>query len=543
MTGLIRLSDEDLGIADEQDHILYIQYLIDQAETSGNWRAWLNGIAPDFCPAPFAAHHARFWEWVWSIKKGVKPRPFVGIWPRGGAKSTSAELAVVTLAALRRRTYALYVSATQELADDHVASIGSLFEDSRVLEICYPDLAERMVGKFGSSKGWRRNRLRTASGFTLDAVGLDTAARGIKINDQRPNMMIFDDLDAEGDGPTATRKKLDSLSRKLLPAGSSDLAVLAIQNMIIPNGIFAQLADGTAEILTDRLLSGPVPAVVDAVIEQDTESNKWMIVSGQPTWEGQNLETCQNQINEWGVTAFRIEAQHEVTDPPGGMYNHLAFEHIEPDKVPDLVRTVVWVDPAVTDHDRSDSMAVQCDGMDSNGVIYRIESWEERSSPENALRTAIRMALRHHATTLGVETDQGGNTWFSVYREACRSVSVEDNIPLRSMPTFAQDKAGSGHGSKVHRNSQMLADYERPGRIIHVLGPSTSVLEKALHRFPVTKPFDLADACYWSWYDLRKSGRNKLHSPVDVDKTRTTGSLRMTRRRLSGPPGRINVGA
>jgi len=38
------------------------------------------------------------------------------------------------------------------------------------------------------SKGWRRNRLRTASGFTIVAIGLDTAARGVKLDEDRPDL-------------------------------------------------------------------------------------------------------------------------------------------------------------------------------------------------------------------------------------------------------------------------------------------------------------------------------------------------------------------
>lgn len=63
-------------------------------------------------------------------------------------------------------------------------------------------------------------------------------------------------------------------------------------------------------------------------------------------------------------------------------------------------------------------------------------------------------------------------------------------------------KAGSGHGSKVHRASQMLTGYER-GQVVHVLG-THETLEKALRRFPKSKPFDLTDAAYWAWYDLAK---------------------------------------
>ena len=52
----------------------------------------------------------------------------------------------------------------------------------------------------------------------------------------------------------------------------------------------------------------------------------------------------------------------------------------------------------------------------------------------------------------------------------------------------------------------MRADYEQ-GRIVHVLADH-AVLERAPWRFPLRMPFDLVDAAYWSWFDLRGADVN-----------------------------------
>jgi hypothetical protein len=49
---------------------------------------------------------------------------------------------------------------------------------------------ERELNKYGSSKGWRRNQIRTSDGFKVDAIGLDTAARGFKIDEDRPDFIV-----------------------------------------------------------------------------------------------------------------------------------------------------------------------------------------------------------------------------------------------------------------------------------------------------------------------------------------------------------------
>lgn len=503
----------DRLIADAQDKAhRRIALLRARQEAPDNWYDWLAALFPSYVTFPFAERHEHLWQWAWSLRKGERPHPFVGIWPRGGAKSTSAELACVLAGTPHpgekeaRRRYALYISATQDQADDHVQNIASMLE-TKTVEQYYPDLASRRVGKYGASKGWRRNRVRTASGLTIDAIGLDSAARGAKLDEDRPDLMVLDDLDGELDTPLTTEKKIKTLTRKLIPAGSYDVAILAIQNLIIPNGIFAQLADGRADFLSDRRVSGPFPAIEELVYEQTEDG--FILTGGYPTWEGQDFARCQEMVNDMGITAFLAECQHDVDAPPGGIFSHLVYKHCRWDEIPwsDIVRATVWVDPAVTETDKSDSMGIQADALASNGTIYRLWSWEQVTSPEDALRRALLKALEIKADSVGVETDQGGDTWRIVYQAAWNALVRDKTLPHITgntpMPLFKSAKAGAGHGSKAHRASQMLVDYEH-GKFIHVEG-THQALEKALFRFPLTKPFDLTDAAYWAWRDLRHS--------------------------------------
>ncbi len=483
------------------------------ARRARTWFAWLDAAFPDHVAGGFAPYHAEFWDWVWSLERGTRPRPFVAIWPRGFGKSTNAELAAAAVACRGTRRYALYVSETQEQADDHVQNVAALLE-SDVVALAYPDAGERSIGKHGNVKGWRRNRVRTASGFTVDAIGLDTAARGVKLDEARPDLLIFDDLDGKLDSPAITEKKIITLTHTLLPAGAADAAVLAVQNLVIPDGIFARLADGRADFLADRIVSGPHPAVRNLVTEQ--RDGRTVVAGGEPTWTAMGLDACQRMINAEGITAFLAERQHEVEAPAGGMFDHLEWRRCRWDEVPDLLRVVVWVDPAVTNTDQSDSHAIQVDGLAADQkTVYRLYSWEDRTSPEDALRRAILKAVELKAEKVGVETDQGGDTWQSVYRESMRRLVAEGLLCESQAPQFDQAKAGATGENKAHRASQMLPSYER-AEVIHVVG-THGVLERALKRFPKTKPFDLVDAAYWSWRDLTEpSGLLIPHIPPPI---------------------------
>ena len=466
-------------------------------------RGWLPAMYPRLFSIPFGEHHAEFWEWVWGITEDAEPPPFVAIWPRGGGKSTGAEGAVVAVGHRRVRHYIWYVRETQEQADRSVENIAAMLEAEN-LPRYDPQLADRALSKYGHSRGWRRNRLRTASGLTVDAMGLDTAKRGGKVEERRPEMIIFDDIDGKQDTLATTTKKEEIITHDILPAGAlGNLAALFIQNLIIPEGVAARLAGiatQEADYLINRIVSGPFPAIKDVAYDQD-DTGRHYISAGTPIWEGQNLSIAQLQMDQMGFTAFRREVQQEV-ELTGGMYDNVEFRHCERHEIPGLVRTVVWVDPAVTATDQSDSMGIQADGISNKGILYRLYSWEGITSPEDALRRAIDIAVEVKAQHVGVETDQGGDTWYSVYNKVAEELRRTGKLKYQAIPPMVEEKAGAGHGPKTHRGSQMLVDYEL-GKVVHVIGTHTR-LEISLRRFP-RKPLDLADAAYWAWWDLRKA--------------------------------------
>lgn len=490
-------------------------------------QAWLRELFPAHFSGPFAPFHDEFWQWVWRVTPGVRPDAFVGIWFRNAGKSSATEAAVAALGARGRRRYMLYCADSQDRADDHVTNVALLLEDERLAKL-YPSFARRKLGKYGPQRGWRRNRLWTETGFTIDALGLDRAVRGVKLEDRRPDGLVFDDIDKALDTEGTIRRHVTTITRDILPAGSTDVAVMAVQNLVHPEGVFARLADlvpeGAAfsELLTRRVVSGPIPAAEGLVIERRDDPSRpgrtrATIVAGRPTWERNDLGTLQAALDDFGETAFLAEYQHKVDQLEGAMFENVlplvrrVFVS-GPDRATDadgidglhelvarLDRTTVWCDPAVTDKDSSDSYGVQADGIDSEGTIWRLRSWEQRSSPRATLGLAIRWAYELGSGHVGVETDQGGDTWYDVYDRSLGEV-LDEEPSLRGLPVpiMLEEKAGTGHGPKQERGARMLADYERPGPpIVHVYGypDDSTALDEALGRVFIRKPFDLADAC------------------------------------------------
>jgi len=400
----------------------------------------------------------------------------------------------------------LYVRATQDKANESVANISAMLENDELAQY-YPELCERMMSKYGFARSWRVDKLRCSSGFSVIGLGLDAAVRGVKIEEARPDIIVLDDIDDAGDSIRIVSAKIDTLTSDILPAGSTDLAVLGGQNLMHGGSIFNQIVEGTADFLYNRIVSGPHPAIRNLEYEQKPNGG-YRITGGTATWEGQPAEVCESQINEWGLTSFLRESQHDL-EQHGGPWEHITFVRCDWSEVPAIVNGAVWVDPAVTSTDESDSMGIQADGLGVDDILYCLYSWEQVTSPEDALERAILKCLELGFTVVGVETDQGGDTWRPTYLYVWEHMVADGKVSSSArMPTFKAAKAGAGHGSKVARNQRMMTSYER-GRVVHVRG-THGVLERALKRFP-SKPLDAADAAYWAWYDLiGKSGIVKV---------------------------------
>ena len=352
------------------------------------WQVWLENRFPNVCTAPFSPRHVRLWEWFESLTPGEKPPARVEVWPRGGAKSSTAELGCVRLGVKLTRRFVLYVSETQEQADKHVQSVGALFEALGV---------ERAVNRYGSSKGWRRDQLRTANGFNVAAYGLDAAARGVKLDHYRPDLIVFDDLDHQEDSTRTIEKKVNAITTAIIPAGSADCAYLFVQNLIHEESIFAQLVDGRADFLHDRdpaCVEKAVRGLETEAVDRGDGLKTYRVTAGTATWEGQGLATCEQQINEWGLRAFLREAQHEVAGTAGYVFDVSQLRYVAPEEVPELVAVSLAWDLAATEGGGDWTVGVLI-GRARNDVYYILAVLRGQWAADR-VRSVIRQANAHY---------------------------------------------------------------------------------------------------------------------------------------------------
>ena len=476
----------------------------------------LRRIAPQMFSADLQWFHEAFWRWVFSIRPGVRPDPLGYFVFRGAGKSSMAEMVPILLGGMRVRRYCVYLSNSQDLADDHLTSMSAILESS-LLAVEFPELGDRKFGKFGNSKGWRRNRLWTSGGLIIDALGLDVAARGRRIEEARPDIIVADDVDDQNDSLDVTLKKLHTFTKKILPMGAPDAAVLFVQNLISEHSLASRVAKPENFAIGERLLSnakviGPIPAIEDMATEEYTDDRgrrRHRIVAGEPNWpERLPIPVLQQLLDESNLHDFEAEYQHATEPPEGGLFGHVRWNYVPWDEVPwaEMVQTEVWVDPSVTAKDSSDSMGICAMSVGQAGKLYALWSVEKIMTVTEAMKAALVLAERVRAAVVGVETNQGGDLWLTSFRRELEDMEKAGLVNRRwsRVLKFREAKAGA-YESKVERASRLVPEFDH-GNFLIAMDPGRTylTLQRALRRFPKSKPLDLVDSASWAVASLRK---------------------------------------
>jgi hypothetical protein len=469
---------------------------------------WLRAMFPAYIKAEFAERHHRFWSWIWGLELDVRPPSTpVLVWPRGGAKSTSVELGCAAVAARGTRRYIWYLSGKQGQADVHVGNVARMLESEAVARY-YPKLGQRKVGKFGNQQAWKRERIWTEDGFVIDALGLDVAARGVKLDERRPDLIVIDDVDNVLDSLDTVEKKIVTLTQSILPSEAESCGVVVVQNLVHYESIVSRLAgvaSKPADFLTDREVSGPEPAVIGLQTEPvpgTSDPVKYRITAGTATWGGQPIELCEYQINRWGPRAFRAEAQHERTPPEGQAFPEFdrSVHVCEPFPIP-----TDWPRWSATDYGYSAAYACLWFARSPSGrlYVYRERYGARKTAREQAYECRLASAGEQHRFRVA------DPSMWATQREGEKFLSVADQYGEMGFPvTQASNDRLAGKG-RVH---DVLSHAPEAPPTLQIFATCTNLI-RTLPMLPVDphKPEDVDTLAEDHAYDALRYGLMAAH--------------------------------
>lgn len=165
-----------------------------------------------------------------------------------------------------------------------------------------------------------------------------------------------------------------------------------------------------------------------------------------------------------GTRIGRQELDGELLlDTPGALWNLAQFEapgfRVGLAEVPDLVRVVTAVDPAVTSGEDSDETGIVTVGIDHGGDLWVLADDSCRLSPEGWASVAVGALDRWQGDRVVAEVNNGGDLVESVLRAVDRSVPYRKVTASRGKRVRAEPVAALYEQGRVHHVGD-LADLE-----------------------------------------------------------------------------------
>jgi hypothetical protein len=296
-----------------------------QLEDRG-WRPWQQHVFPDLFDCEFLPEHTQFWDWGWSFLLALrdrKPLPpdanaFLDLLSRNFGKSMHCEAFMVAAVCVVGYGIFLYISGSQDLANEHLANITTLLQSDGVTT-WYPEHSRPQKSQItGANKAWTQKKITTEGGATVWAIGLLVGVRGIRQGKERVRGFVLDDVDDYDDSPAVALKKANTLASSVLPTSDTDFFVIGAQNLITEHGVFHRIYTKQDMMLAHRVVCGPLKAFEN--LETEFRDGRDMIIAGESNWpERVTWEVGQRFIDTFGLIRFLAEFQHDFSSQKQGL--------------------------------------------------------------------------------------------------------------------------------------------------------------------------------------------------------------------------------
>jgi len=347
---------------------------------------------------PVAAHHYFFEHRHTDISPDYFEEVLLDIWDftnpkllemifRGGAKSTILEEAAILFGCLGLIKYCVIVGASEPMGADRLTAIKHEFESN-----------ERLIDVFGNLPGqvWGYTRALLKNNVLYQAKGVSQSFRGAKHLDQRPDMLLLDDIETdesmgkEGEGGD---KVLNWIMTVAMPAMDRKRQIIRMAaTPVHPNAACVQLSkDPSWTTHKIPVYHYPPDSTTPVSAWEDRFPLKDMLTMKE---EYERLGRAREFAQEYLCDAEHAKTKaFDVTTLPVNSDLHHSFEP-----------TVLIVDPARTVKTTS-SLTGYVVASFANARMTVWEAFGNLDRPSDIIENIFRLHALHNLTFIGVERD------------------------------------------------------------------------------------------------------------------------------------------
>ena len=471
--------------------------IADQAEP---WETWSMRVFPHLRADVAPWFHRDYAEHVWETTARYTPPPIAPVLFRGGAKSTLSRALALGLGLTGKRKFVLVVCATQDAANRAVTDMAGLITQN-VVDLypwaASPTVASTLLVKFGV----RQSVINVGGRLTVLGVGLIGGNRGLLIDNQRPDVMLLDDLDDTGDSSAVIRRKRAYLLESVIPAAAAEGAtIMFAQNTIRPDGIMAEvIRQERGGALYGAKVIGPIP-----IIENPTYGEDGRLSGGTPTWPARfTLERINSERDKMTPKVFSRECLNDMNVAVEGalLEAHDQFVTVPMPPIGDLQVARIGLDPSVKSSKTSDETGIVVSGRMRDGKIVVLE--DATCGPETPMQTWIDTVcdlVEKWGADIVVEDNQGGDAWDLLLKQALKARSLS-----------AQVKSETANQTKRGR-AMPVAEAVKGGRVVKAVH-AVELTHELCTWLPGDKSPNRIDAFVWSVHGW-VSGKRLARAPA-----------------------------
>jgi hypothetical protein len=439
-------------------------------------------------------------EWTKTADISIDPAGPIDayICPRGMGKSTWViDILVMWAACHGHQEFVALFADTPTQAQQHLSNFRESAATNELLKADYPRICRdgtNIISKHLSEikESDRQDFYRSTSGFAFSAKGIDTGVLGLKVGDNRPSLIIADDIIKGSGSLTEMNKRLDKFIKSIVPLRRAGGRIVITGTSFTPGDMIHQLKKAA---------------------ELNAEPSKWITgLSVQPHYYSPFIKTNEGEVrscwsDRWSLEyllraqendpSFAAAFLNEPIPENGSFWHKRHFVYGSLD-TPGNSR-ILSIDPALTAGSKSDFTAITIakysNAVDKFEVVY---SGQFKLQGESLRAKVLNLVSLYDVSHIIIETNSVGTTWMA-------AGGILHDIPG---VTIIPVHYGNGE-SKEARAEWALMDYQKE-RVLHT--QSFYDLETQLMAFPQTAHDDLVDSLTSIIYTVRKSQKEKTNT-------------------------------
>ena len=403
-------------------------------------------------------------DWGDDLEPGEHRDAFVA--PREMGKSTWFFLILPMWgAATGRVKFAAAFADSAAQAETHLSSFKKELDENRRLREDYPALVAAAVRPRGSTVADNRAMLQTRAGFVFAARGIDSGNLGMKVGNQRPDLLILDDVEPGESNYSAyqVEKRLGTILDVVLPLNVA-ARVCLVGTVTMPGSIIHQLvrhAEEPQEWIKDEgfRVHHALPVEQDeAGVRRSVWPEKWP------------LDFLD------GIAHTRRYAKNFLNEPVPTDGDYWQPETFRYGTLDGITRQILSIDPSVTTKTTSDwsGLAVVGFAPESRRCLVRYAAQVKLNGAGLRQRALAVLEEYPETTHILVESNQGGDLWREVFHHMPVPVILKHNTEKKEV-----------------RAAEALNHYER-GRVLHEVRLPEA--EQQMCSFPKVAHDDIVDA-------------------------------------------------